>query len=114
MIQSQHDAPGVRRANSACANSEAGRANSEAVRPTRPGAAVAITGDAIPVYQLLVWRGALKLEILGMKRHGRSAYSIIKSELGLTGSRQKVLSQLEKLIGEAKASLAAHLEDRHA
>lgn len=44
-------------------------------------------------------RGALKMEIFGMKRRGQSAYSIIKQEFGLKGNKRSVLEQFEKLIG---------------
>ena len=37
----------------------------------------------------------LKLEMIGVKRRGRTAYSIIKQELGFKGNRQKVLDQLK-------------------
>jgi hypothetical protein len=54
--------------------------------------------EAINNFRLRALRGALKLEILGMKRRGRSAYSIIKEEFGFKGSRQKVLAQIEEKI----------------
>ena len=54
-----------------------------------------ITGKAISGYRLLALKNALKLECKGMTRHGRSAYSIIKSEFGLHGSKQSVLAQFE-------------------
>ena len=50
------------------------------------------------IIRLVTLRSALKLEILGMKRRGRSAYSIIKEEFNLKGSKQKVLLQLDKII----------------
>ncbi len=50
-----------------------------------------ITGPGIARFRLIALKGALKLEILGMKRRGRSAYSIIKQEFGLKGSRESVL-----------------------
>ena len=37
---------------------------------------------------------ALKLEILGMKKSGTSAYKMAKVEYNLTGSKQSVLDQL--------------------
>jgi hypothetical protein len=52
----------------------------------------------IALFRIKSLRGALKLEILGMKRRGRSAYSIVKEEFGLKGSKQKVLEQLEKVL----------------
>ncbi len=59
-----------------------------------------IVKDKIAWFRLLSLRQALKLEMVGMKRRGRSAYSIIKSEFGLKGSRQSVLEQFEKLLRE--------------
>jgi hypothetical protein len=52
--------------------------------------------QAIEAFRIRSLRGALKLEILGMKRKGRSVYSIVKEEFGFRGSKQKVLEQLEK------------------
>ena len=52
----------------------------------------------IALFRIKSLRGALKLEILGMKRRGRSAYSIVKEEFGLKGNKQKVLEQLEKVL----------------
>jgi len=57
------------------------------------------TPEAIDRFRLRALRGALKMEIFGMKRRGRSAYSIIKEEFGLKGNKQSVLEQFEKLIG---------------
>lgn len=57
------------------------------------------TPEAIDQFRLRALRGALKMEILGMKRRGQSAYSIIKQEFGLKGNKQSVLEQFEKLIG---------------
>ena len=56
------------------------------------------TPEQIDAFRLRALRGALKLEILGMKRGGRSVYSIIKEEYGFKGNKQKVLQQLEALI----------------
>ena len=52
-------------------------------------------------YRILTLKSALKLEILGIKMsRGRTAYSIIKSEFGFKGNKQKVLSQIESLISD--------------
>jgi len=56
------------------------------------------TPEQIELYRLYVLKSALKLEITGMKRKGKSAYSIIKQELGLTGSKSKVLDKLKAQI----------------
>ncbi len=58
----------------------------------------AFTSQDIQAWRLRTLRGALKLEILGMKRRGRSAYSIIKEEFGFKGNKAKVLEQVEELI----------------
>ena len=57
---------------------------------------ITLTGAQIPKARLVALRYGLKLEILGMKKKGPSAYSILKKEYGYKGSRKDVLSQLEK------------------
>ena len=54
---------------------------------------VADTHDKIEMYRLLSLKGALRLEIVGLKRRGRSAYALIKDEFGFKGNREKVLEQ---------------------
>lgn len=49
---------------------------------------------AIEAARLLALRQMLRLELLGMKHRGRTAYSILKSEFGLRGSRQSVFNAL--------------------
>ena len=51
------------------------------------------TPEKIARFRLLALRGALKLEILGMKKRGTSAYQVLKAE-GYTGTRAQVLQQL--------------------
>jgi len=48
--------------------------------------------------QAVALRGALSLEIKGMKRNGRSAYSITKQLFGFKGNKVSVYEQLDKLI----------------
>jgi hypothetical protein len=43
--------------------------------------------------RILTLRQALRLEMLGMKRGGRSAYAILKAE-GYKGTRQAIFDQL--------------------
>jgi hypothetical protein len=51
--------------------------------------------------RLLTLRSMIKLEMLGMSRsRGPSAYSLIKSELGLKGTREKVLAQMNVIRDE--------------
>jgi hypothetical protein len=47
-----------------------------------------------PRVRIAVLVGALKLEVLGMKRRGRSVYAIVKDEFGLRGNKRRVLEQL--------------------
>ena len=58
--------------------------------------------QAIAEFRMRTLRGALKLEILGMKRNGRSVYSIVKEEFSFKGNKQKVLEQLEKTLTETQ------------
>jgi succinylarginine dihydrolase len=62
-----------------------------------------LTGNQIEAARLLTLRQALKLELRGMKRRGRTAYSILR-DMGFRGSREAVLEQLDdirnQLIGE--------------
>ncbi len=59
------------------------------------------TGDSVRLVQMVAQKYALKLEVLGMRRHGRSIYSIVKQQYGLTGNKKTVLAKLEALIEEA-------------
>lgn len=57
-----------------------------------------LTGDAINQYRALALLSALKLEVKGMQRRGPSAYSIVKAEFNLKGSKQKVYEQLGTIL----------------
>ena len=63
------------------------------------------TPEQISAYHLATRRTALKLEMLGMKRRGRTALSILRG-MGYSGNREKVLAQVtadvETKIGEMK------------
>ena len=63
------------------------------------------TPEQISAYRLAVLRGALKLEIAGMKGRGRTALSVLRG-MGYSGNREKVLAQvvedLKTKIGELK------------
>ena len=55
--------------------------------------------EQIELYQMLVLRSALKLEMLGLKtRARRTAYSAIKQMFNIKGSRQKVLDIFNEII----------------
>ena len=56
----------------------------------------------VDFYRLLTLRSALELEILGMKRRGRSVYAIIKEEFGFKGNKQKVYDQIDAYIQKIK------------
>jgi len=62
-----------------------------------------LTGSEIDVFRILALHKALKLELLGMTRRGRSAYSIVKTEFGLKGNKQKVYDQLTEIVERVKA-----------
>ena len=57
--------------------------------------------EQIALYQMLVLRSALKLEMVGIKTsRGRTAYSAIKHLFNIKGSRQKVLDIFNEIIKE--------------
>jgi len=61
-----------------------------------------ITGDSIPIYRLLMLRQALRMEMKGLRvsSHSPTAYSIIKKEFGLKGSKAKVLAAFEAILAK--------------
>ena len=56
------------------------------------------TPQQIEAFGLLQLRSRLKLEILGMTCHGKTAYSTVKSMFGFKGSKVKVLAQFEEIL----------------
>lgn len=48
-------------------------------------------------FRLATLRAALRLEIAGMKKRGRSALQILKAE-GYTGTRAQILEQLNQTL----------------
>ena len=60
------------------------------------------TPDQIAVARMLTLRKGLQLEIKGMRHSGRSCYSIIKRDFGLTGTRAQVPEKFEQLIPNFK------------
>ena len=60
------------------------------------------TPDQIDMFRLLALKGALTLECKGMKRRGRSVYSIVKEEFGLKGNKENVLKQFTELVEKRK------------
>ena len=68
-----------------------------------------ITGPDIDLFRMSVLEKALRLELLGMKGRGRSAYSVIKSEFGIKGNRQSVYDQF---VAHRQAKIAEELATR--
>lgn len=48
--------------------------------------------------QILARKHALKLELKGIKRRGRSVYAIVKEEHGLKGNKQSVYDQYCQIV----------------
>ena len=59
---------------------------------------IADTPYKIDLLTLLYLRRNLRLEVVGLKGRGRSAYSVLKEELGIKGNKQKVLDQVNQMI----------------
>lgn len=62
------------------------------------------TPKQISTYRMNVLLKSIELEKIGMRRHGPSAYSIVKAEFGFKGNRDSVYEQLKK-------KLTAELEE---
>ena len=66
---------------------------------------IADTPQKIDLYRMHVLEKMLKLEMLGIKMtkyHQPTAYSVIKKEYNLKGSRQKVHDTLKEIIETTK------------
>ena len=63
---------------------------------------IADTPYKIELFRLLTLRGGLELELKGIKHRGRTAYSILKEELNIKGSREKVLQQVNLMLDSMK------------
>ena len=63
---------------------------------------IADTPYKIDLLTLLYLRRNLRLEVVGLKGRGRSAYSVLKEELGVKGNKQKVLDQVNQMIQSMK------------
>ena len=64
------------------------------------------TPDKINAFRLLALKGALYLETKGMSRRGRSAYSIVKQEFDLKGTKLSVLAQFTEILQDKGILLA--------
>lgn len=56
--------------------------------------AILTTKFQIDTFRLCTLKAGLKLEIVGMKKRGKSCYAILK-ELGFYGTKKQVLEQVE-------------------
>ena len=64
---------------------------------------IADTPQKIDLYRMHVLEKMLKLELLGIKMgRGKTAYSAIKKEYNLKGSRQKVYDTFTEIINTIK------------
>jgi hypothetical protein len=72
-----------------------------------PGGTMFAGKGAVDVYRMITLASGLRMEIRGMRltRKAPTCYSVIKSEWGLKGNRQKVLSQFLPLVEKAKANI---------
>jgi hypothetical protein len=61
--------------------------------------------EKIALFRLCTLRTALRLEINGMRRAGKSSYSILKTEYGYSGTRAAVLAAVISDIQSAFATL---------
>jgi hypothetical protein len=64
----------------------------------------------IKLFRMKVLLGALNLEIRGMRRVGKSTFSIIKTEFNLKGNKAKVYEQFKKVIEMEEKQLELPLE----
>tara|TARA_R100001244_G_C5083680_1_gene114586 strand:+ start:256 stop:486 length:231 start_codon:yes stop_codon:yes gene_type:complete len=58
--------------------------------------------NTMSLARMIILKGALRLELLGLKSNKWSAYALIKKELGLKGSRQKVYDEVVSHINFCK------------
>jgi len=63
---------------------------------------IADTPYKIELVRLLYLRYGLRMEAIGLKGKGKTAYSRAKEELGIKGNKQKVLDQVHEMIQSIK------------
>jgi hypothetical protein len=94
-------------------NSEEIRRLCESIPPEKPKrpkiktetpASISMKDPGFKKVRMRILLRGLEMELKGMKRHGRSCYSIIKDEFNLKGNRQKVHDQLTKIITEKEST----------
>lgn len=57
------------------------------------------------LHRLITMKHMFGLELKGMKRRGRSIYSIVRREFGLRGTREAVFTQYCELVERKKGEL---------
>lgn len=67
------------------------------------------TPEGIDFFQLAARKGALGLELKGMRHSRGSVYALCKRVYGLKGSKQKVYDQMVQMVEDAIA--AKHAKD---
>ena len=58
--------------------------------------------EDILLFRRLTQKASLELEIKGLRKKGRTMYSMIKQEYNLRGSRENVLEQFGNFIKESR------------
>ena len=58
--------------------------------------------EDILLFRMLSQKASLELEIKGLRKKGRTMYSMIKQEYNLRGSRESVLEQFGNFIKESR------------
>ena len=61
-----------------------------------------VTGDSIDFLQLAALKGAVSLELQGLKRRGRPAWCIAKEHFNIKGNKQKVYEWLCAKVDELR------------
>ena len=64
-----------------------------------------VTGKGIDAFRLKAMQGRLKIEAAGMKFRGPSTLSMVKSEFGLKGNREKVMAQFDEIVEKELAKI---------
>ncbi len=64
--------------------------------------ATVLTGDSIDFFQLAALKGAVSLEVRGMKRRGTPAWRIAKEKYNLKGNKLAVFEQLCDMVDDLR------------
>ena len=61
--------------------------------------------EKISLYRLKVLRSAMKLELLGMKRGGKSVFHIVRDEFGFKGNNNKVFEDFSNFLLDVQSDI---------